>query len=103
MDVAFPRIECPLLKNIETQIERTERRTNRSKILNDLERARAIVALCKVTLSLQRNAVAELEREGQDSSLERKSLRLSEYMETMHLAERYRLEKKLEEDRPHTN
>jgi hypothetical protein len=92
-----------LLKNIETKIERTERRMSRSKILNDLERARATVALCKVTLTLQRNAVAELEREGQDSSLERKSLRLFEYMETMHLAERYRLEKKLDEDRPHTN
>jgi hypothetical protein len=103
MDVAFQRIECPLLKNIETQIEHTERRMKRSKIFNDLERARATVALCKVTLSLQRNAVAELEREGQDSSLERKSLRLSEYTETMHLAEKYRLEKKLEEDQSHTN
>jgi hypothetical protein len=66
---------------------------DREKILKQLARVMNRVADSEETVARHRKAVAELERNGQDASLARKMLKYAEHVQTIHLAERLRLEK----------
>jgi hypothetical protein len=70
---------------------------DREKILKHLARIMNQVAEGEETVARNRKAVAELERIGQDASLTQKMLKYAEHVQTIHLAERQRLEKVLGE------
>ena len=70
---------------------------DREKTLKLLARVHNQVAEGDGSLARHRNAVAELERDGQDASLARKMLAYAEHVQTMSLAERQRLEQILGE------
>jgi len=68
---------------------------DREKILRQLARVHNQAAEGDGSLARHRQAVAELERAGQDASLTRKMLKYAEHVQTMGHAERQRLEKML--------
>jgi hypothetical protein len=70
---------------------------DREKILKQLARVHNQVAEGDGSLARHRNAVAELERDGQDASLARKMLAYAEHVQKMNSAERQRLEQILSE------
>jgi hypothetical protein len=67
------------------------------KILKQLARVHNQVAEGDGSVARHRNAVAELERHGQDASLARKMLAYAEHLQKMNSAERQRLEQILSE------
>lgn len=67
-------------------------------ILKQLANAHTDVAKAEETLAQQRKTVSDLVRAGHDASMALKSLRLSEHLHTMRIAERYRLNKLLDEN-----
>jgi hypothetical protein len=67
------------------------------KILRQLARVHNQAAEGEGILARHRNAIAELERNGQDASLARKMLAYAEHVQNMNSAERQRLEQILGE------
>jgi len=65
---------------------------DREKILKQLARVHNQAAEGDGSLARHRNAIAELERNGQDASLARKMLAYAEHVQKMNSAERQRLE-----------
>jgi len=70
---------------------------DREKILKQRARVHNQAAEGDGSLARHRNAVAELERDGQDASLARKMLAYAEHVQKMNSAERQRLEQILSE------
>ena len=70
---------------------------DREKILKHLARVMNQVAECDENVARHRKAMAELERDGQDSSLTQKMLIYAEHVQSTNLAEQQRLEKMLGE------
>jgi hypothetical protein len=70
---------------------------DRTTIRNHLEQARRHVADSERHIALQRQIVAEKERDGHDTSISRQLLGQFEQIYAMYLAERDRLEKELDE------
>jgi hypothetical protein len=70
---------------------------DREKLLKQLARVHNQVAEGDGSLARHRDAVAELERDGQDASLARKMLACAEHVQKMNSAERQRLEQILSE------
>jgi hypothetical protein len=67
--------------------------------IEQLRKARAYVAEAEEKLARQRRRIAELERDGHDADLARKMLRLWERVQEIHIAEQYRLEKNLKDEK----
>ena len=70
---------------------------DREKILKHLARVMNQVAESEETVARHRQAMAELERDGQDVSLPLKMLKYVEHVQSTNLAEQRRLEKMLGE------
>ena len=70
---------------------------DREKILKHLARVMNQVAESEETVARHRQAMAELERDGQDVSLALKMLKYVEHVQSTNLAEQRRLEKMLGE------
>jgi hypothetical protein len=68
---------------------------DREKILRHVARVMNQVAESEVTVARHRQAMAELERDGQDVSLALKMLKYVEHVQSTNLAEQRRLEKML--------
>jgi hypothetical protein len=65
---------------------------DREKFLRQLARIHSQVAEGDGSIARHREAVAELERNGQDASLARKMLKYAEHVQSMNSSERQRLE-----------
>jgi hypothetical protein len=70
---------------------------DREKILKHLARVMNQVAESEKTVARHRQAMAELERDGQDVSLALKMLKYVEHVQSTNLAEQRRLEKMMAE------
>jgi hypothetical protein len=66
---------------------------DRSTLLEHLAQARRHVAAGKRLIARQRELVAELERDGHDSSTAKQLLRIFEETQKLHVADRDRLER----------
>jgi hypothetical protein len=70
---------------------------DREKILKQLARVMNQMAESEETVARHRKAVAELVRDGRHAGLARKMLKYAEHVQTIHLAEKQRIEKMLGE------